>query len=64
MLYADIDYTQKTALSGQDHDKAIETLQSSINPLSSRIASLRKALGLKDLLIKVSRLHILMFAVN
>lgn len=54
MLHADVDMSQKTALVGHDYDKAIETLSASLNPINTRAVNLRKALGLKDLLIKAS----------
>lgn len=54
VLYADMDYLQKTAFADQDYDKAIETLSASLEPINVRAAHLHKALGLKDMLIKVS----------
>lgn len=53
MMQEDIDFTQKTSLAALDYDKAIETLSASVNPVKSREANRRKALGIKDLLIKV-----------
>lgn len=53
MMQEDIDLTQKTT-SGPEYDKAIEILSASINPMKSREANRKKALSIKDLLIKVS----------
>ena len=53
MMQEDVDFFQKTTFSGPDYDKAIETLCASINPVNTKEANRRKALSLKDLLIKV-----------
>lgn len=59
VLSADIDHTQIYLASGHDYDRGVEKLNASLNPVSSRDAQLKKALGLKDLLIKVRTvLHI------
>lgn len=52
-MHDDIDFTQRTSFSVWDYDKAIETLSASVNPIKSREANRRKALSIKDLLIKV-----------
>lgn len=54
LLYADIDHTQKAMASGHEYDKGIETLHASLNPVNARSSQVKKALGLKDLLVKVS----------
>ncbi|THZ16224.1 hypothetical protein D6C91_06450 [Aureobasidium pullulans] len=51
-MHDDIDFTQRTSFSVWDYDKAIETLSASVNPIKSREANRRKALSIKDLLIK------------
>ncbi|KAI5254041.1 hypothetical protein E4T42_02522 [Aureobasidium subglaciale] len=51
-MHDDIDLTQKSSFSVWDYDKAIETLSASVNPVKSREANCRKALSIKDLLIK------------
>lgn len=53
MMQDDVDFFQKTTLCGPDYDKAIEALCASLNPMNTREANKRKALSLKDLLIKV-----------
>jgi len=56
MLHMDIDFAQKSLTFGQDYDRAIEALHASINPVNGRAAQQRRALGLKDLIIKVGGL--------
>ncbi|KAK6003152.1 hypothetical protein QM012_000997 [Aureobasidium pullulans] len=51
-MHDDIDFTQRSSFSVWDYDKAIETLSASVNPVRSREANRRKALSIKDLLIK------------
>ncbi|KAI4722642.1 hypothetical protein E4T48_01118 [Aureobasidium sp. EXF-10727] len=51
-MHDDIDFTQRSSFSVWDYDKAIETLSASVNPVKSREANRRKALSIKDLLIK------------
>lgn len=53
MMQEDVDFFQKTTLFGPDYDKAIEALCASHNPINTKEANKRKALSLKDLLIKV-----------
>lgn len=55
MMQEDIDFFQRTSFSGPDFDKAIEALCATLNPLNTRDANQRKALSIKDLLIKVFR---------
>ena len=56
MLHMDIDFAKKSLTFGQDYDRAIEALHASINPVNGRAAQQRRALGLKDLIIKVGGL--------
>ncbi|KAI4803463.1 hypothetical protein E4T45_11094, partial [Aureobasidium sp. EXF-8846] len=51
-MHDDIDFTQRSSLSVWDYDRAIETLSAAVNPVKSREANRRKALSIKDLLIK------------
>ncbi|KAG9863830.1 hypothetical protein KCU63_g5182, partial [Aureobasidium melanogenum] len=51
-MHDDVDFTQRSSFSVWDYDKAIETLSASVNPVKSREANRRKALSIKDLLIK------------
>ena len=57
MMQDDIDLTQKTSFSAADYDKAIETLSASVNPVKTREANRKKALSVKDLLIKVTNVR-------
>lgn len=52
-MHDDVDFTQRSSFSVWDYDRAIETLSASVNPVKSREANRRKALSIKDLLIKV-----------
>lgn len=54
LLHRDIDETQRAITTWPDFDKAIEALSTHINPMNSREANKKKALTIKDLLIKVS----------
>lgn len=51
-IHGDVDFAQKTLLQSHDYDKAIETLYASINSGNGPAMQHRRALGLKDLLIK------------
>ncbi|KAI4794339.1 hypothetical protein E4T45_12400, partial [Aureobasidium sp. EXF-8846] len=51
-MHDDIDFTQRSSFSVWDYDRAIETLSASVNPVKSREANRRKALSIRDLLIK------------
>jgi len=53
-IHGDVDFAQRTLLQSHDYDKAIETLYASINSARDLAVQHRRALGLKDLLIKVS----------
>lgn len=52
-MQEDVDFFQKTTSYGPEYDKAIETLSASLNPTNTKAANRRKALSIKDLLIKV-----------
>lgn len=54
----DVDHFHKTISAATDYDKAIEALCASMNPTNTREANKRKALGLKDLIIKVCVIHV------
>ena len=49
----DIDDTQRGTSAWQDFDRAIEILSAHVNPTQSREANRKKAMTVKDLLIKV-----------
>ncbi|KAK4539748.1 hypothetical protein LTR36_010401 [Oleoguttula mirabilis] len=52
LMRVDIEQTQQDIASWPEYDSAIETLAYAINPVQSRDANRRKALTVKDLLIK------------
>nr|POE66095.1 hypothetical protein CFP56_54356 [Quercus suber] len=52
LVQRDIDEAQHTLLAWQDYDRAIEAISSTVNPVKSREANRKKALTIKDLLIK------------
>lgn len=54
LVQRDIDETQRAIATWADFDKAIEALSAHINPVKSREANRKKAMTVKDLLIKVS----------
>ena len=53
LVQRDIDETQRAIAAWADFDRAIEALSAHINPVKSREANRKKAMTLKDLLIKV-----------
>ena len=53
LLLRDIDETQRAIATWPDFDKAIEALSAHVNPVTSREANRKKAMTVKDLLIKV-----------
>lgn len=53
LVQRDIDEAQRTIVAWQDYDRAIEAISSTINPVKSREANRKKAMTVKDLLIKV-----------
>lgn len=54
LVQRDIDETQRNISVWSDFDKAIEALSLHVNPVRSREANKKKAMTVKDLLIKVS----------
>ena len=52
-MQSDMDDALKASFVGQDIDRAVENLYASLNSVHSRGSRLRRALGVKDLLIKV-----------
>lgn len=53
LVLRDIQEVLRATLSCSDFDKAIEALSAHVNPVKSREANRRKAMTVKDLLIKV-----------
>ena len=53
LVQRDVDESQQAISSWPDFDRAIELLSAHVNPMQSQQANRRKALTLKDLLIKV-----------
>ena len=53
LVQRDIENTQRAIAAWPDFDRAIEVLSAHVNPVRSREANRRKALTVKDLLIKV-----------
>jgi hypothetical protein len=49
----DIEETQRNIATWADFDKAIEALSAHVNPIRSRAANHKRAMTVKDLLIKV-----------
>ena len=56
LVQSDIDEMQRAIPSWSDYDRAIEALSAHINPARSREANQKKAMTVKDLLIKVQPL--------
>lgn len=54
MIKQDVNQIQSLIATWPDFDRAIEALSTALNPVKSREANRRKALTIKDLLIKVS----------
>lgn len=54
LVLRDIEETRRAMLSWPDFDKAIEALSAHVNPVKSRDVNRKKAMTVKDLLIKVS----------
>ncbi|WPH04829.1 Hypothetical protein R9X50_00772600 [Acrodontium crateriforme] len=52
MIQRDVDEAQRSIATWPDFDRAIETISSTINPMKTREANKRKAMTMKDLLIK------------
>lgn len=55
LVVRDIEETQQQIAAWPDFDRAIEILSATVNPMRTRGDNYRKALSVKDLLIKVSR---------
>lgn len=53
LVLRDIDETQRNVSAWPDFDRAIEAISAHINPVKSRDANRKKAMTVKDLLIKV-----------
>ena len=54
LVQRDVDDTQRAIAAWSDFDRAIELLSVHVNPVQSREANKKKAMTVKDLLIKVS----------
>lgn len=54
LVQQDIDETQRAIAGWADFDKAIEAISAHVNPMRSRDANRKRAMTVKDLLIKVS----------
>lgn len=53
LVQQDIDETQRNIIGWADFDKAIEAISAHVNPTRSREANRKRAMTVKDLLIKV-----------
>lgn len=53
LVLRDVDETQRAISTWPDFDRAIEVLSAHVNPMQSREANRKKAMTVKDLLIKV-----------
>lgn len=53
LVQQDIDETQRNIAGWADFDKAIEAISAHVNPTRSREANRKRAMTVKDLLIKV-----------
>jgi hypothetical protein len=54
LVVRDIEDTQQQITTWSDFDRAIEILSATVNPVRTREENYRRALSVKDLLIKVS----------
>lgn len=54
LVQRDVEETQRVIAAWSDFDRAIELLSSHVNPVQSKEANKKKAMTVKDLLIKVS----------
>ena len=54
LVQRDVDDTQRSIFAWPDFDRAIELLSAHVNPMQSQEANRKKAMTIKDLLIKVS----------
>jgi len=57
LVVRDIEETQQQIAAWPDFDRAIEILSATVNPMRTREDNYRKALSVKDLLIKVSSIY-------
>jgi hypothetical protein len=57
LVVRDIEETQQQIAAWPDFDRAIEILSATVNPMRTREDNYRKALSVKDLLIKVSGIN-------
>lgn len=57
LIARDIEETQQNIATWSEFDRAIETLSATVNPLRTREENNKKALSVKDLLIKVRRIE-------
>lgn len=53
LIVRDIEETQQQIVTWEEFDRAIEILSATVNPMKSREENYKKALSVKDLLIKV-----------
>jgi hypothetical protein len=58
LVQRDVDEIQRAITAWPEYDRAIEVLSAHVNPVKSREANRRKALTIKDLLIKVSEVRV------
>lgn len=56
LIARDIEETQKNISTWSQFDRAIEALSATVNPVRTREENQKKALSVKDLLIKVSQI--------
>lgn len=54
LVQRDVEETQRTIAVWPDFDRAIEVLSAHVNPVNGREVNRKKALTIKDLLIKVN----------
>ena len=57
LVQRDVDEIQRLNTAWLDFDRAIEVLSAHVNPVKSREANQKKAMTVKDLLIKVGRIR-------
>lgn len=57
LVVRDIEETQQQIVAWPDFDRAIEILSATVNPVKTREENYKKALSIKDLLIKVACAH-------
>ena len=54
LVQRDVEETQRAIAAWSDFDRAIELLSAHVNPVQSKEANKKRAMTVKDLLIKVS----------